>query len=250
MANYRQIHVSIWKDEWFMDLEPDQKLLFIYLFSNESASLSGLYKLPLKVIAFETGLDAEYITTTLTKFSRSGKVHYQDGIVWIVNMRRYHETKSDKVQTRINSDIANIPDCELKRQYLKTMIPYRYPIDTAPQLKEEEKENKSREDKRNGRFDYSEAQAIVLQVTSWPAIPGDHNEVMHMLGVVLEIYERHKEKTVEYLTQYWQAFKERYPRSTKTFWLTDWAVQGKIPARHATTIDGRGVGKPAGGFVT
>ena len=69
------------------------KLLFIYLFSNENTSLSGIYKLPLKVIAFETGLDQQYIIDTLSKFSGDGKIHYQDGVVWVVHMRRYHETK-------------------------------------------------------------------------------------------------------------------------------------------------------------
>lgn len=135
MANYRQIHVSIWKDEWFLDLEPKAKLLFIYLFSNEATSLSGLYKLPLKVIEFETGLDRQYIIDTLSNFSEKDKVHYQDGLVWVVHMRKYHETKSALVQKRITSDIHMIPDCELKIRYL-------YGMDTETQLKEEEKENK------------------------------------------------------------------------------------------------------------
>jgi len=118
MANYRQIHVSIWKDEWFLDLDPREKLLFIYLFSNESTSLAGIYKIPLKVIAFETCLDTEYVLGAIDKFSQAGKVHYDNGIVWVVNMWRYHESKSPKVQQRKDTDIASIPDCALKIQYL------------------------------------------------------------------------------------------------------------------------------------
>lgn len=139
MANYRQIHVSIWKDEWFLDLEPQDKLLFIYLFSNENTSLSGIYKLPIRVIAFETGLDTKYISDALTRFSKAGKVYYESGVVWVVNMRRYHETKSGKVQQRINADIAMIPDCPLKIQYL-------YSIDTETQLKEKEDEDEKEDE--------------------------------------------------------------------------------------------------------
>ena len=128
MANYRQIHVRIWKDEWFLDLEPQEKLLFIYLFSNESASLAGIYKIPLKVICFETGLEQKYIIDTLSKFSKHGKAFYEDGIVMVSNMRRYHETKSPKVQSKIVEDISMIPDCPLKKRYL-------YGIDTSSQLK-------------------------------------------------------------------------------------------------------------------
>jgi hypothetical protein len=134
MANYRQIHVSIWKDEWFLDLEPAEKLLFIYLFSNEATSLAGIYKLPMKVIEFETGLSRQFIEDTLSKFQLVGKVLYENGIVWVTNMRRYHETKSAKVQTRILSDIALIPDCPLKIRYL-------YGMDTSPQLKEDEEKD-------------------------------------------------------------------------------------------------------------
>ena len=50
MANYRQIHTQIWRDNWFLDLEPDEKLLFIYLFSNDSTNLAGLYEIHQRVI--------------------------------------------------------------------------------------------------------------------------------------------------------------------------------------------------------
>ena len=139
MANYRQVHVSLWKDEWFLDLEPDEKLLFIYLFTNASTSLAGIYKLAFKVICFESGIDGDYVQSTLIKFKEQGKVYYEDGIVWVVNMRRYHETSSSKVQTRIKNDILEIPNCPLKIAYLEyhntLSIPYPY-----PNLKEEEEE--------------------------------------------------------------------------------------------------------------
>jgi len=149
MANYRQIHVRLWKDEWFLDLEPEEKLLFIYLFSNESTSLAGIYKLAFKVICFETGLDADYVQSALDKFAEQGKVRYEDGIVWVVNMRRYHETSSIKVQTRIKNDIDEIPDCPLKISYLENVntlsIPYPY-----QNLKEEDEDiDKDEEEKED-----------------------------------------------------------------------------------------------------
>ena len=156
MANFRQIHVSIWKDSWFLDLEPDEKLLFIYLFSNESTSLSGIYRVSRKVIAFETGLDKQRINEILEKFCTVGKVYNENDIIWIVNMRKFHETKSRKVQIRINGDVSNIPDCDIKSKYIayhNGKIPYPYPMDTTPQLKEDEKEDedekKKKEDKQS-----------------------------------------------------------------------------------------------------
>ena len=154
MPNFRQIHVSIWKDSWFLDLEPDEKLLFIYLFSNESTSLSGIYKLPTKVICFETGIDSARFHEIMDKFAKDGKVYHEGDIIWTVNMRKFHATKSIKVIVRISNDIDMIPDCELKKKYIayhSPKIPYPYPSDTQPQLKEDEyeKEDEKEDEKYN-----------------------------------------------------------------------------------------------------
>jgi len=117
MACYRQIHTHIWKDEWFLDLDADEKLLFIYLFSNELTSVAGIYKIPLKVIVFETGLDKAFVTKTLAKFAKAGKAYYEDGIAWVVNLRKYNESSSSKLQTRIETDLSMIPDGPLKERY-------------------------------------------------------------------------------------------------------------------------------------
>jgi hypothetical protein len=142
MANYRQIHVSIWKDSWFLDLEPDEKLLYIYLFSNENTSLSGIYRLARRVIYFETGIDKKRSDEILRKFEEDGKVYTQGDVVWVVKMRKYHETSSTKVQKRIHDDIDIIPNCDLKNKYIayysmenRVSIGYGY-----QDLKEEEEE--------------------------------------------------------------------------------------------------------------
>jgi len=54
MANYRQIHTQIWRDNWFLELRPDEKLLFIYLFSNDNSNLAGIYEIHESIIALET----------------------------------------------------------------------------------------------------------------------------------------------------------------------------------------------------
>ena len=117
MANYRQIHTQIWRDNWFLDLEPDEKLLFIYLFSNDSTNLAGIYEIHQRVIELETGLDKKRIEEILNRFEREGKVHYQDGIVWIVNMKKYHSNAGEKVRRSIEIIVEGIPDCEVKQKY-------------------------------------------------------------------------------------------------------------------------------------
>jgi hypothetical protein len=117
MANYRQIHTKIWRDNWFLELDTDEKLLFIYLFSNDNSNLAGIYELNERIIQLETGLDKTRIREILNKFKLANKVHFQDGIVWIVNMQKYHSNAGTKVQKNIESIILDLPDCEIKQKY-------------------------------------------------------------------------------------------------------------------------------------
>ena len=86
MSSYRQIHTKMWKDSWFLELDPDYKLLFVYLFSNERVNLVGLYDLSPRVIAFETGLSAETVQAGLDHFQSTGKIMYDNGWLWIRNL--------------------------------------------------------------------------------------------------------------------------------------------------------------------
>ena len=195
MANFRQIHVSIWKDEWFLELEPNEKLLFIYLFSNESAPLSGIYRLALKVICFECGMDKDSVISILTKFAEAGKVFYQDGIVWVVNMRKYHETGSPKIKSRIIYDLDNIPDCPLKQKYIayfNNNIPHLYPIYTSL-LKEEEEELKEEVEEQLSAppasfFSHHDVIKLIAEASGMVAIPPKELQRTDQLFRLLEAY--------------------------------------------------------------
>jgi 5-methylcytosine-specific restriction endonuclease McrA len=128
MAGYRQIHTQIWKDEWFLDLDPREKLLFIYLFSNDQSTVSGIYRISRRVIVFETGLDEKFIDKALEKFAKAGKVFTEDCIVWVVNLRKYNESSSPKVRERIARDIEDLPDGRIKEMYIEYL-----PIDRPTQ---------------------------------------------------------------------------------------------------------------------
>lgn len=218
MANYRQIHVSIWKDEWFLDLEPQEKLLFIYLFGNEATSLSGIYKLPLKVILFETGLNKEYVVDTLYKFADAKKVFYEDGIVWVVHMRRYHETTSSKVQQRINADIALIPDCPLKIRYL-------YGMDTQTHLKEEE-------DKKEDESNIPNYSSSITAEKIWEGVTGFTTFISKSrdndIQSIQSLIRKHGSNTVEFCKPFYDEWINRKYNKTNTAWL-DWAITGEIP---------------------
>ena len=114
---FRQIHTKMWKDGWFVELAPSDKLLFVYLITNDSAAIAGIYELARRVIEFETGLSAEQIVGSFEIFSEAGRAFYDGRVVFVRHLRRYHETRSDRVQKRIRADYEAVPECEIKRLY-------------------------------------------------------------------------------------------------------------------------------------
>ena len=151
MAEFRNIHTRIWTDAWFCELNPEDKLLFIYLFSNPNASVSGMYELPKRNISIDTGLPIEKVSSILDGFSAAGKVYYSDGIVWVVNLKKYNDSGDGlKIQERIRKDLLAIQDCKVKELYCKYHnIPY--PASNIPypsETRRDETEETRRDDGR------------------------------------------------------------------------------------------------------
>jgi hypothetical protein len=120
MTFYRQIHTKIWTDRWFFDLSSDVKLLFIYLFGNERANLTGLYEIPLPRIACDTHLELEVVREGLASFEQAGRVVYRDGWVFVVNLLAYNVSNagSPKIQQHLRTMLEAVPDMPLKEQWL------------------------------------------------------------------------------------------------------------------------------------
>ena len=54
----RVVHTKIWDDNWFLSLSRSSRMLFIYLITNQSIGLSGIYELPDSKIIYQTGLNS------------------------------------------------------------------------------------------------------------------------------------------------------------------------------------------------
>lgn len=81
----RSINTRIWCDEWFEELTPSQKLLWLYLLTNQLTNMLGVYEISFKKISFETGLNSDTITKAFEGFERDGKAFYFNGFVVLIN---------------------------------------------------------------------------------------------------------------------------------------------------------------------
>lgn len=95
MASKRIISDAVWRDAWFQGLSPHEKLIWIYILTNEHLEICGIYELTIKTIQMELAGDDEEIPRdkikdVLTKFSDAGKILYQDHYIGIINWHQYN----------------------------------------------------------------------------------------------------------------------------------------------------------------
>lgn len=244
MANYRQIHTQIWRDNWFLELRPDEKLLFIYLFSNDNSNLAGIYEIHESIIALETGLRPARIREILVKLEASNKVHYGGGVVWIVNMRKYHSNASEKVQKNIDAAIYDIQDGEIKNRYCiangitlenTVSIPYGYPMDTLSYRKskskskteEEEKSKKEEETPAGGTVTSSQSQKILsitdhIQKTGAQIKPDDE-QAIKTLAAVFNLPDIHD--AIDHMAAHTNRPNVGYLRKVLDGWFSERKIQ-------------------------
>lgn len=121
MAKHRQLNTRFWDDNYIVNLDPIEKLLFLYILTNPLTSICGIYEVPLKRIAFDTGIDKDMVEKILSRFANENKVIYKDGWLAIINFLKY-QSSSPTIQTGIENELKNVPN---------NLIQYIYPIDTV-----------------------------------------------------------------------------------------------------------------------
>lgn len=108
MAKVRVINTRFWVDDYTSNLDPIEKLLFFYFLTNQATEICGIYELPLKTIATESGIDRDMVTRILERFSRDEKIYYVNGWVAIVNFIK-HQTLNPSVKIGIQRSVELVP---------------------------------------------------------------------------------------------------------------------------------------------
>lgn len=153
MAIYRQIHTTVWKDDWVGELSTKEKLLWMYLTTNDRTTQCGVYVFSWRYAPFETGLSIEEIRKIISKFQIDGKIKFNESNneIMIVNWLKYNSARSPKVAAVIDKELKGIKtpefesevimrskdfDYPIKTEYSNSdtvSIPHQYPIDTVSQ---------------------------------------------------------------------------------------------------------------------
>jgi hypothetical protein len=108
MAKKRYINTKFWDDNYIIDLDPIEKLLFLYFLTNPLTDICGIYEIPTKRMAFDTGIDKEMILKIINRFSKDKRIFYIDGWIYIKNFAK-HQAVNPKIEEGIKRSLGVIP---------------------------------------------------------------------------------------------------------------------------------------------
>jgi len=108
MSKLRSINTHFWEDNYVIDLDPIEKLLFLYLLSNPQTNMLGIYELHIRRISFDTGIDKDMVIKIFDRFETANKVKYKDGYVILQNFIK-HQSYNPNMQTSAVNSWGELP---------------------------------------------------------------------------------------------------------------------------------------------
>lgn len=98
MGLKRYVNTNFWGDPWILELNSNEKLVFLYLLTNDKANMLGAYEFSLKVAEFQLGIPKNQIETILTKFEQEGKIVFRDGFLVLINWIKHQSFNTNMLK--------------------------------------------------------------------------------------------------------------------------------------------------------
>lgn len=122
MATYRTIRMAFWNNPAIEDMPPEQKLLYLYLFTSPHTNNLGVLSVTVRKIAFETGLDEDDVRDFLEDLEFDGRIIMEDGDIWVCGFIRHQCSTSPKILTSLRALLPTVESAAIRRAILE-----RYP---------------------------------------------------------------------------------------------------------------------------
>lgn len=102
------VDTSFWVDSYIQELDPSEKLIYLYLLTNQHTKICGIYEISLKQIAFDTGFEKEMISKIIIRFEKDNKVLYRNGWIALKNWIK-HQSMTGNVLKGIEDGFSLSP---------------------------------------------------------------------------------------------------------------------------------------------
>ena len=110
MSKKRYFDTKLWSDGYVTKLDLTEKLLFIYLITNERTNVAGVYELPSILMSVETGIEISMLENILLRFVRDSKIVLFDGWVRVVNSLKHQNLGNRNIVKGVENVYCSIPN--------------------------------------------------------------------------------------------------------------------------------------------
>ena len=105
----RIIHTKFWKDNYIESLDHKGKLLFLYLITNETINICGIYEIGDKAIKYDLDLTQDELDSYKKKFQDDKKFEFFKGWVKIINVDKYNRFTGPKNEVARQNQLLRVP---------------------------------------------------------------------------------------------------------------------------------------------
>ncbi|MFP4017947.1 MAG: hypothetical protein ACLFUH_01750 [Bacteroidales bacterium] len=104
----RTVNTKFWTDSYIEQLNPSEKLLFLYCLTSPQSNLLGIYEVSESRIKFETGLPLETIRKAFERFGNDKKVFYKHNFIIIPKFLE-HQRLNNNMKIGVTKLISDLP---------------------------------------------------------------------------------------------------------------------------------------------
>lgn len=142
MADFNTIKSNLWEDDKFRRLtDLRTRLLFIYAFTNHRCPISGIYKISIETMSFESNITPiQSCKECLENLIAIGLVSYDfdKGVIWVKGKIKHDKTWNAKSrQKSVKRHLGEFSNCSFMQNFYEK---YQFLIDMGIQVEREERE--------------------------------------------------------------------------------------------------------------
>ncbi|WP_139906126.1 hypothetical protein [Clostridium thermarum] len=130
MANFKQIDMRFWQNDFVLGLTPEERYFYMYLVTNTMTTKCGIYKFNHKVAELETGYPAEVIERLLQGFESYGKIVVSKSTkeIMIVNWFKHNFKNSKRAIQEIKKELKDVKNKEFIKVLYDICLERDYPV--------------------------------------------------------------------------------------------------------------------------
>lgn len=108
MSKQRYVDTKFWDDNYIVECNPIEKLLYLYLLTNSLTNILGIYEISIRRIVFDTKIDKDMVIKILERFNTDNKIKYSNGYIAIKKFVKY-QADNPKINKGIELLLKEVP---------------------------------------------------------------------------------------------------------------------------------------------